>query len=355
MATLHLTEPRCLVRRDAETLIIEVPADEALRREKRSVRVPLIKVDQVVVHGNSTLTAPAIAALMAQRTEICFLGEHGDFRGRLVPAFTKNVEVRMEQHRAHDQPARAFPLARAFVTAKLANMRTQLLRSNRHRADDALAAAAERVRDAIDAASALQRGPNDPPPDPVSPQRQTVEGQLLGTEGAGSAAYFGAFSHMLSDGWLFSGRVKRPPTDPVNALLSYGYVLLMHQVASAAQVAGLDPQIGYLHSARYGKPALALDLMGEFRPVIVDSTVLTLLNTGMLAARDFVEEGQAFRLTDAGRRVFLAKLEDRLQTEIQHPVFGYKVSYRRCLELQARLLAKTLVGEIPEYRPFLSR
>lgn len=355
MATLYVTEPRSLVRRDGETLVIDIPADEGLGREKRAVHVPLIKIDQVVVHGNSTLTAPAIAALLDLNVEICFLGEHGDFRGRLAPAFTKNVLVRIEQHRAFNQPERAFALARAFVLGKLSNMRTMLLRANRRRHEASLVDAAERVRKATEAASALDRHPDDPPPSPSAPQQDTVEGRLLGCEGAGSAAYFGALPDLLIDGWTFPGRVKRPPTDPVNALLSYGYVLLMHQVASATQVAGLDPQIGYLHSARYGKPALALDLMEEFRPVIVDSTVLTVLNHGILKDKDFLMENGACRLTDNGRRTFLAKLEERMQTEVEHPVFGYKASYRRCLELQARMLAKTLLGEIPEYHAFVVR
>lgn len=355
MATLYLTERRSLVRRDGDTLVIEIPADPETQRDKRSVRVPLIKVDQVVVYGNSTLTAPAIAALLEQRTEVCFLGEHGDYRGRLSPAGGKNVVVRLEQYRAHDSATRAFPLARAFVGGKLANMRTQLLRANRRRGDAALTEAAARIQAQVAAAAALERAPADPVPDPSAPQKDSVEGRLLGCEGAGSAAYFAVLGNMLQEGWTFPGRVKRPPTDPVNALLSYGYVLLMHQVASAAQVAGLDPHVGYLHATRYGKPALALDLMEEFRPIIVDSTVITLLNTGMLAPGDFVEEGGACRLKDEGRRTFLTKLEERLQTEVQHPVFGYTATYRRCLELQARILGKVLLGEVAAYRPFLAR
>lgn len=319
------------------------------------MRVPLIKVDQVVVHGNSTLTAPAIGALLQQRVEVCFLGEHGDYRGRLSPAAGNNVAIRLEQFRVHDAPVRAFPLAQAFVLGKLANLRTQVLRANRRRGAAEMADAAERIRAAMDAASALRREPDDAVPDPAAPQRDSVEGRLLGCEGAGSAAYFGVFAHMLADGWAFAGRVKRPPTDPVNALLSYGYVLLMHQVASAAHIAGLDPQVGFLHSARFGKPALALDLMEEFRPVVVDSTVVTIINNGMLDPKDFIEEHGAFRLTDSGRKIFLTKLEERLQTEVQHPVFGYRASYRRCLELQARLLAKALVGEIPQYVAFRVR
>ncbi|WPD18300.1 type I-D CRISPR-associated endonuclease Cas1d [Thermaerobacter composti] len=355
MATLYVTEPRSLVRKDGDTLIVDVPADRQRGTERRSVRVPLIKVDQVVIHGDSTVTGAALAALLEQRAEICFLSADGRFRGRLSPEFSKNSVVRLEQYRAHDAPERAFPLARSFVYGKLANMRTLLLRANRKREDDNVAAAAATLKELMDRVAALERDPSAAPPDPSAPQAGTVEGTLMGLEGAGTAAYFGAFGRLLAGGWSFERRTKRPPTDPVNALLSYGYVLLMHQVAAAVQLVGLDPYVGYLHGAEYGKPALAFDLMEEFRPIIVDSVVLTVLNNGMLQPDDFSEEFGAYRLTDKGRRIFLQKFEERLDTEVQHPIFRYKATYRRCLELQARLLAKALTGDIPQYRPFLVR
>jgi CRISP-associated protein Cas1 len=178
---------------------------------------------------------------------------------------------------------------------------------------------------------------------------------MLGMEGAGSAAYFRCFGKLLSDPiqWPFPGRVKRPPTDPVNALLSFGYSLLTNKVASAVQLVGLDHFVGYLHSAVYGRPALALDLVEEFRPIIVDSLVLTMLNRRMLTPGDFVVELEAYRLKDERRKVFFTQFEERLNEEVQHPIFGYRVTYRRCLELQARLLAKVLTGEIDEYPPML--
>ena len=154
---------------------------------------------------------------------------------------------------------------------------------------------------------------------------------------------------------VFDGRSRRPPRDPINALLSYGYTLLLNQCAAALQITGLDPYIGYLHSAQYSKPALALDLMEEFRGPVVDSTALTLINNRILQAEDFQEELGSFRLKDGPRRTFLAKFEERLNSEIEHPIFKYKASYRRCIELQARLLGKALSGEIPAYPPFKVR
>ncbi len=138
-------------------------------------------------------------------------------------------------------------------------------------------------------------------------------------------------------------------------MLSFGYVLLSNQVSSAVSLVGLDPYVGFLHGSKYGKPALALDLMEEFRPVVVDSIVLTLINTGAIQPGDFEERLGAFRLTDAGRKTFLQKYEERLSTSIRHPTFGYNVTYRKAIELQTRLLGKWLVGEIPEYTPFLVR
>lgn len=178
---------------------------------------------------------------------------------------------------------------------------------------------------------------------------------ILGMEGAGSAAYFHCFGKLLSDPrqWPFEGRVKRPPTDPVNALLSFGYSLLTNKVASAVQLVGFDHYVGFLHSAVYGRPALALDLVEEFRPIIVDSVVLKILNHRMFTLNDFVIELGAYRLKDEQRKEFYKQFEERLNEEVQHPLFGYRVTYRRCLELQARLLAKVLTGEIDEYPPML--
>ena len=349
MTTLYLTEQRSLVRKDSDCLVVNIPADKDRGTEKRTVRVPLIKVDQVVVQGNITLTAPAIAALMEQRADICFLSYYGRFQGHLSPVFGKNARLRVEQHRAHNDPERVLDLSRQFVCGKLRNMRTLLLRSNRKLGDSAVASAAVRLKRIIAQAQGVRY--DGIPPRPEDPQAGTAWGSLLGLEGAGTAAYFGVFGRLLRKGWVFERRVRRPPTDPVNSLLSYGYTLLTAKVESAISLVGLDPYVGYLHSSQYGKPALALDVVEEFRPIIVDSVVLTLLNNGMLKPTDFEEVLGAYRLKDGGRRTFLQTFEERLSTEIRHPTFGYRAAYRRCVELQVRLLAKALMEEIPTY-PF---
>jgi CRISPR-associated protein Cas1 len=359
MATLYLTEPRSLVKKDGDTLVVHIPERKEENGEpgtpKRKVRVPLIKVTQAVVYGDVTLTSPALAALLEQQADVCFCSRYGRFQGRLAPPLSKNSLIRLEQHQAHHDPVRAFTLARSFVRGKLANMRSMLLRTNRKRDDAAITQAAGSLKGVLDQVDELDPGQAGLPPDPSRPQADTLHGTLLGLEGAGTAFYFGVFGRLLKEDWGFERRQRRPPRDPVNALLSFGYVLLMNQVASAVSIVGLDPYVGFLHSSQYGKPALPLDVMEGFRPLVVDSVVLTLLNNHMLTQQDFQEELGAYRLTDKGRRTFLTKLEERLDTTIQHPVFAYKATYRRSLELEVRLVAKWLTGEIREFKPFMVR
>jgi len=355
MATLYLTEPRSLVRKDGGTLVVHIPENRERRTTKRKVRVPLIKITQVVVYGDVTLTSPALAALLEQRVDVCFCSHYGRFRGRLAPMMSKNCLIRLAQHRAHNDPVCSLALARSFVRGKLANMRAMLLRANRKRKDDAVGQATASIKGILGQVDNLDPEEAAAPSDPSRPQAGTAYGTLVGLEGAGSAFYFGVFGRLLKGDWGFERRQRRPPRDPVNALLSFGYVLLMNQVASAVSIVGLDPYVGFLHSSQFGKPALALDVMESFRPLIVDSVVLTLLNNGMLTEKDFHQELGAWRLKDNGRRTFLNKFEERMDTTIQHPVFGYKATYRRCLELEVRLASKWLTGEIGSFKPFMVR
>lgn len=341
MSTLYLTEQRATVRLEGDCLHVRIPEDKAAGREARQVRVPLIKIDQVVVLGNVTLTTPALAALLERRVEVAFCSTHGRFHGRLSPPLSKNAPLRLAQYRAHADMALGAALATRFVVGKLTNMRTFLLRQNRKRGEERIAAACEGLLDTVRKVEAL--GPD------------TAVATLLGYEGTGSAHYFGVLDCLLNAGWSFTGRLRRPPPDPVNALLSFGYTVLTNYVASAVNVVGLDPLIGFLHAPGYGRPCLALDLVEEFRPLIVDSAVLRVINNGILRPDDFTLDMGACWLAEGARRRYLEQLEARLNEEIQHPLFGYKATYRRCLEMQARLLAKTLLGEIPAYPPFTVR
>jgi CRISPR-associated protein Cas1 len=356
MSVLYLTEQYSTLRLDDEVLILKIPEHKETGRKAEKKRVPLGKISQVVVFGNITITTPAIHALLEQRSEICYLTSYGTYVGRVSGHEHKHGNLRILQNRAHDEPTLRLMVARACVRAKLHNQRTLLLRANRNRDTRFIAEQADRIKDCI---TAIDKLPDEDcqPANPSRPQADTVLGQLMGLEGAAAAAYFPAYGALFNGEWedVFTGRHKRPPTDPINALLSYGYVLLNAQAMSAAHIVGFDPYIGFLHSTEYGKPALSLDIIEMFRAPIVDSVVLNLLNNRILQGHDFEKTLGAWRMSDEARRTFLQKFEERLNESIQHPIFKTKVTYRRCLELQLRLLSRWLLGELKQFREFHTR
>lgn len=377
MAILYLTEQQAWVGREGECLVVHLPEqkEEGSGKRKREQKklIPLFKVEEVMVFGDITLTTPALASLLDAKIMITYLSKHGRYLGNLSPALTKNSLLRLAQHEIHACSVRRHALAQQFVLGKLRNMRTLLMRYQRSRSDLSLTDEIEQVKRCLlaveretsqlsDEVGAREMVQEEEHQGKATDQQRSSShmhglGPLLGWEGAGSAAYFGVFGQLIKCDWPheFTRRVRRPPTDPVNALLSYGYVILASQVSSLLAGVGFDPYIGYLHSSRYGKPALSLDLMEEFRPVIVDSVVLGLLNNRQLEPKDFRRALNCVEMTEATRRLFLQKFEERMQESITHPIFGYTVSYRRCIELQARLLGKYLTGEIDAYRPFAVR
>jgi CRISPR-associated protein Cas1 len=220
-------------------------------------------------------------------------------------------------------------------------MRTFLLRQNREIGDIEVENSCSQIKKVIDRVPEAER-----------------KDELLGFEGIGTREYFKVFGKLIKPkafGFDFEKRTKRPPRDPVNALLSFGYSLLVGDMVSCLSTVGLDPYIGFYHSMKYGRPALALDLMEEFRPVIVDSLALSMLNKGMIVDKDFKEKFGGVYLEENGREAFFKAYAARVQTEIVHPVFEYRVIYRRIFEVQARFLAKVLTGEIDEYLPFVVR
>jgi CRISP-associated protein Cas1 len=375
MTILYLTEQQAWVSKQDECLVVHVPTPAepgkptSQRGKERKKTVPIGNIEQVIVLGDITISTPALAVLLQRQVSITYLDRIGRYLGQLNPELTKNSLLRMAQHTAHSNPNRRFELARGFVLGKLRNMRTILLRYNRADAtpDPVIGRQIEILKGCITSVERLTFGqPQVNIAEAYTPELEPGEielgrmnglGELLGCEGAGSAAYFGVFSRLLKCKWEhgFTRRVRRPPTDPVNALLSYGYTVLAGQVAANIATVGFDPYIGYLHSSRYGKTALALDLLEEFRPVIVDSVVLSLFNNRQLEPDSFEPELNSYRMKDATRKLFLTKFEERMQEVVTHPVFEYKVTYRRCIELQARLLAKYLQGEIKQYIPFTVR
>ncbi len=345
MATLYLTEQYSLVKLEGEALRVQPSGSRA----GQVVRVPLNKIEQIMVIGDVTLTTPALHELLVRRIPVHYLTVYGRSCGALVGDWGKNSGVRLAQYAFCRDSTRSFAVARACIAGKLLNMRTLLLRYARARDDG---------EELLDAAQTIKRCLRElakltPPTD--TSDRMHGLGPLLGLEGSGSSAYYGVFGKLLKGEWSFPGRVKRPPTDPINALLSFGYTLLTNQVVSLVHAVGLDPGLGVLHQPGFGKPALALDLVECFRPIIVDSIVVTMINTGQIGGEDFEAELGAYRLKDKPRRTFLEKFEARMSEVVQHPLFGYRVNYRRCVELQARIFAKHAQGEVERYIPFTVR
>jgi CRISP-associated protein Cas1 len=332
MSTLYITQQDSVLRKVDERLRVTQHKDTLLD-------IPLIKVSQVILFGRVTVTASTVATLMEHGVGLCYLSEHGRYIGRLEPHLSKNSLLRVAQWRAAFDDRRKLDIAKQFVQGKLENMRVLLLRANREQERPELARAIDGLKDAQRRA----QGCRD-------------LDVLRGHEGEGSAAYFAVFGHLIKQDLRFPGRVRRPPTDPVNALLSFGYTLLYNDLHSACNIVGFDPYVGYLHADRYGRANLALDLMEEFRPLVVDSVVLTCLNKRIIQKDDFVVElGSAHRLSGEARRQFLLQYEERKNTEFKHPIFGYRMTYQRCFELQARLLAKYLQRELDHYPPFLTK
>lgn len=334
MGTLYIVQDDAFIGKIDERL--NVKADKKILQD-----VPLIKLDGIVILGRATISPAALAELLDRKIPLTFLTGTGKYLGKLEPELTKNVFVRAAQWQAAGESAQALHLVRGFVRGKLKNYRTILLRSQRNYPDLNLQPALARLQTAI--------APID--------KTNTID-SLRGLEGAGSAAYFGVFDLLIrAEGFSFAARRRRPPTDPVNAMLSFGYSLLRHDIQSAVNIVGFDPYLGYLHVKHYGRPGLALDLMEEFRPLVVDSMVLNTINMRILSPSDFSTEplSNAVLLSPDGRREFLKQYEKKKQSKFKHPVLGRQCTYQEAFEIQARLLGKYLMGEIDQYPPLVLR
>jgi CRISPR-associated protein Cas1 len=312
-------------------------------KEKLLQEVRIGEICQVNLMGNVQVTTQAVQALCEAEVPICYFSMGGWFYGITIGLNTKNVFLRRNQFRLADQEYFARTIARRLVAGKIRNQRT-LLQRNHVEPNRQTLTGMKDMADRAEGAGSL--------------------GELLGIEGNAARMYFGDFAGMMKPDdvegatplpFEMDGRNRRPPRDPVNAMLSLGYSLLAKDLTVACYAVGFDPYVGFYHQARFGRPALALDLMEPFRSLIVDSAVLTAVNTGMVTARDFVRAGGAVALTAGGRKAFFRAYEMRMDTLVTHPLFEYRVSYRRLLEIQSRLLARVLEGEIGEYPVFTTR
>lgn len=300
---------------------------------------------QVNLMGNVQLTTQAIQGLCEAGIPICYFSQGGWFYGITTGLCTKNVFLRQRQFELAAKERFALELACSLTAGKIRNQRTMLLRNHVEPPKESL----EKMKEL---AAEAERARN-------------LE-ELLGFEGNAARIYFGAFSGMLKDAgeqaaettafrFDFHCRNRRPPRDPINALLSLGYSLLAKDLSIACYAVGFDPMMGYFHQPRFGRPALALDLMEPFRPLIADSAVLSAVNTRMVQPGHFVKAGHSVALTPEGRKSFYRAYESRMDTMVTHPLFGYRVSYRRLLEIQTRLLARVLEGEFGKYPVFVTR
>ena len=338
---LVVQSQRARIAKEGDTLKV---ADE----EQGNTTVRLIEVSDVALFGNVAITTPALAALMEREIPVTFHSHGGWFRGIAHGIGHRNVEVRTAQYRTSFDESACLRFARDLVAAKIVNQRT-IIRRNWRGGEVAR-------KTALDRLNIARR----------STARAPTMAALLGFEGDAAATYFRAFAGLLAppahgDGtdnltpFRFETRNRRPPTDPVNAMLSLAYSMLTRHLTIALAAVGLDPYRGLFHAPRHGRPALALDLMEPFRPIIADSVVLTVINTGEMSPTDFVTGATGTALTSAGRRRFIAAFERRLSQETTHPLFGYRLSMRRLLVMQARLLTRYFLGELQAYPHYLPR
>jgi CRISPR-associated endonuclease Cas1/CRISPR-associated protein Cas4 len=332
---LYVQQPGARVGKKGDVLVIS--AENEPDRE-----VPMGEVSELVLAGPVSLSTPALHALVRENIPIAWTSSGFWFLATTGGRGPRSAHGREAQYAVRTDAFCRLVFARDLVRAKLRNQRTILRRNWR-------GAEAERER----TADALKR---------LAERTATAAGlpELLGVEGEGAAVYFRALPSMFTEkvaefpAFAFDRRTRRPPADPVNACLSLCYALLTRTCATALEIAGLDPWAGIYHADRPGRPALALDFMEPFRPILADSTVLTLLNKGELSPGDFVTAGPGCNLTPAGRRTLIRAFERRLDQEATHPLFGYQIAMRRMLHVQARLFARHLMGEIdpcPHYCP----
>ena len=312
--------------------------------DKKVQEARLIDVSQLALFGNVYVTTPAMQELMRRNIPISWHSFGGWLMGHTISTGHKNVELRRAQFRAADDQAFCLRLSKTLVEAKIKNART-LLRRNWKSADGAPPALLEDLNGDVRRA-----------------QKAADLSALLGVEGSAAARHFGEFANLIKPpadapvpSFDFHKRNRRPPTDPVNALLSYAYALLTRTWTNTLSAVGFDAYLGFYHQPRYGRPALSLDMMEPFRPLIADSAVLQAINNGEVRPTDFIQAAGSVSLHPDGRKRFIATFERRLSQEVTHPLLGYRLSYRRLLEVQARLFARHLLGELDHFPQFTPR
>jgi CRISPR-associated protein Cas1 len=337
--TLYVTTQGAYLARDGETVAVRV-------EQETKLRVPVHTLASVVCFGQVSCS-PFLMGLCAEKgVALAFLTENGRFLARVEGPVSGNVLLRREQYRRSEDEGQAAVVARAVVIAKVANCRTVLLRGAREKPDGPGAAELE--------AAALRLGRLL-----EEFERRLTLDAVRGFEGDAARVYFQVFDHLIAESkeaFFFRERSRRPPMDNVNALLSFLYTLVTHDVAAALEGVGLDPAVGYLHRDRPGRPSLALDLVEELRPVIADRLALSLINRRQVRADGFRKtESGAVTMDDETRKEVLVAYQKRKQEEILHPFLKERVAFGLIPHVQALLLARYLRGDLDGYPSFLWR
>ncbi len=336
--TIYVTTDGALLRKDGANIVMEVQ-----RQEKG--RIPAHMLDGIVCLGRVTISYHLIGYCAENGITISYLSGSGRFLARVEGPVSGNVLLRKEQYRRSDDAAQCPAVIQSLLAGKVHNQRAVVRRSRRDHGDKLTTEATAALGDADGTLSRLlKRLPYEPDSE-----------RLRGMEGEAGRTYFNIFDHLIrSEGLHFTGRTRRPPMDEVNALLSFLYTLLTHDCRSALEAVGLDPQVGFLHRLRPGRPSLALDLLEEFRPVLADRLALTLINRGQIGAENFIVlDNGAVTMTEEVRKTVLTAYQERKETELQHPFLGEKTTIGLLPALQAQLLARHLRGDIDGYPPFL--
>lgn len=338
--TLYLSTEGAYAHLEGETLVVKVG-------DAKRGQVPMHHLGAIVCLGRVSLSPQLMARCMADGRSIVWLNENGRFQARVEGEVGGNILLRQAQFRAADKPEIALQLIKAFIAGKLKNSRNVLMRSARDSKDDA-----EKTQLAK-AAKALAVNLRNV-------QHAESPASVLGLEGDAARVYFEQFNTLIKPSmraeFEYKGRSRRPPKDAVNALISFIYALLLSDCRSALETVGLDPQLGFFHVVRPGRPALALDLMEEFRAVLGDRLALTLMNRGQLQLKDFeFRTGGAVYLNDTGRKTVVVAYQERKKETMQHPVLETQVEIGLLPLLQARLLARYLRGDVQHYIPFFNK
>ena len=325
MTTLYVIQPDAILSKDYEAFQVALKQEDGTWKK---CKVAAQTVNEIMLMGNPQVTGDAFAYDLELGMPIHYLSSFGKYLGSALPKSSRNGQLRLAQYQVYYDPVKRLELVKTIVTAKIHNQYHVLYRHNEK--DNPLKERKGLVKN-----------------------QQTLD-QVRGVEGLAAREYFACWQNMVGKQWTFNGRNRRPPTDPVNSLLSFAYALLQGQVMAAVNVAGLDPYIGYLHEVHHGQPAMVLDLMEEFRALIADNLVLSVLHKKEIQPQDFNESLGAYRLKDNARKTFLEAFNKKMNDEFKHPVFDYRCTYRRGIELQARLLSRHLQEGVP-YKPLSLR